>query len=91
MLGKMVESGELQKTRAKWAAQGQDCGGGKGRPLGFENTSPAFLIFLAGLTASWVVLLLEMVVDKMMRGQERDKQDWVTVNGKIVQKQIIYY
>ena len=52
----------------------QDCGGGKGRPLGFENTSPAFLIFLAGVVASWVVVAGEVVVARLggrMVGQDR--------------------
>ena len=58
----MVESGEMDKMRRKWASQEQDCGGGKGRPLGFENTSPAFLVYIAGLILSWVVLCLEVAL-----------------------------
>ena len=58
----MVESGEIDKLRRKWAPQEQDCGGGKGRPLGFENTSPAFLVYITGLLLSWVVLSVEVIL-----------------------------
>ena len=108
VLGKMVESGELHKTRLKWAAQGklsvhkistdyllsgQTCGGGKGRPLGFENTSPAFLIYLAGFTASWLVLFGEILVKKATEEQRKDVKNshyWIKENGIFVQK-LNYY
>ena len=36
------------------------CEEGKGRTLGFENTLPAFLIFLTGVALCFVVLLCEL-------------------------------
>ena len=69
----MVESGELDKIRRKWASPEQECGGGKGRPLGFENTSPAFLVYLAGLISCWVVLCFEVWISRRNRGISREK------------------
>ena len=65
----MVESGEFDKIKRKWSPPEQECGGGKGRPLGFENTSPAFLVYLAGLVISWFVFFLEI-----LKGREKTKK-----------------
>ena len=53
----------------------QTCGGGKGRPLGFENTSPAFLIFLTGLIGSWLVLVGEIMVGRKEKKIKREEEN----------------
>ena len=72
----MVESGEIDKIKRKWSPPEQECGGGKGRPLGFENTSPAFLVYLAGLVICWFVFFLEI-----LKGREKTKKKvWEQTN-----------
>ena len=85
-LKKMVESGEMHKIRAKWATPGnklnstikskiplsdQVCEEGKGRTLGFENTLPAFFIFMVGFGLCLCVLAMEIVCSKMGRLNDR--------------------
>ena len=78
----MIESGELKKLQIKWGNPGKDfqivlqscfffysdqkCGGGKGRTLGFENTMPAFLIFVAGMSLSLFIIIFEMTIKKIL-------------------------
>ena len=84
-LKKMVESGEMHKIRAKWATPSkvlthfkyilsshldQACTEGKGRRLGFENTLPAFLIFMVGFGLCLVVLGMEIAWSKMLRDSD---------------------
>ena len=46
------------------------CEEGKGRVLGFENTLPAFLIFLVGAGLCWVVLACEICC----RGHKKEEK-----------------
>ena len=54
----------------KFHFQEPSCDEGKGRTLGFENTLPAFLIFLAGIAACVTMLILENIYS------------WSNKNGK---------
>jgi len=75
-LKKMIESGELKKLQIKWGNPDQKCGGGKGRTLGFENTMPAFLIFVAGMSLSLFIIIFEMTIKKIL-GMDEAKQSWI--------------
>ena len=60
-LQKMVESGELERIRKSYSVRKPDCGGGKGRKLGFGTTCFAMAVFVIGLGFCCASLLLEKI------------------------------
>ena len=65
-LQKMIESGELQRIQRVYASKKPDCGGSKGRSLGFGTTCSALLVISIGIVACIVFLLLEIIVWKIV-------------------------
>ena len=60
-LQKMVESGELKRIKDTYASRPPDCGGSKGRSLGFGTTCFAVAVFLVGIVACLTFWIVEVI------------------------------
>ena len=58
---KIQESGELDRIKAKYWIKEPDCGGAKGRSLGFDSLGFAFLVFAIGPLLSGILLIGEIM------------------------------
>ena len=58
------ERGHFNKMAMYYKTPEQDCGGGRGNPIGAKNAISAFVIYILGLSASIALLAAEMLVKK---------------------------
>lgn len=58
---KMVESGELERIKKTYSSRKPDCGGSKGRSLGFGTTCLAVAVFLIGIVACGTFWIVEVI------------------------------
>ena len=63
---KMKESGELHRIQKRYKPKPPDCGGGKGRSLGFDTIGFAFVIFCIGPVLAVLILVGENITKQSL-------------------------
>ena len=62
---KIIESGELKKSKARHHIAEPECDGSRGRSLGFKNVAFAFVLFCGGVAFCMLLLVFEVFMVKI--------------------------